>query len=110
MALDRDEIERAVRTLARRLLDKRSGGDHWDGRLSSSALSTATAVLALETAARNGYPDAGRLRSMVKPGSDWLRDHQNPDGGWGDSIRSRSNISTTAIVWATLSNVARDDV
>ncbi len=45
----------------------------------------------------------------MKAGSAWLLQHQNPDGGWGDTIRSRSNISTTAIVWASLSKVAGDD-
>jgi squalene-hopene/tetraprenyl-beta-curcumene cyclase len=37
------------------------------------------------------------------------RRFQNPDGGWGDTIRSRSNISTTAIVWASLSKIAGNE-
>jgi squalene-hopene/tetraprenyl-beta-curcumene cyclase len=41
----------------------------------------------------------------VEGGRDWLIAHQNGDGGWGDTIRSRSNISTTAIVWAALSKL-----
>ena len=39
----------------------------------------------------------------MRAGARWLIEHQNADGGWGDTTRSRSNISTTAIVWATLS-------
>ena len=30
----------------------------------------------------------------------WLADHQNGDGGWGDTANSPSNISTTVLCWA----------
>jgi len=30
----------------------------------------------------------------------WLADTQNADGGWGDTTKSLSNISTTALCWA----------
>jgi squalene-hopene/tetraprenyl-beta-curcumene cyclase len=92
-----------------RLLERRAARDHWDGRLASSALSTGTAVLALGIAARNGYPDADRLAPLVAAGVSWLVNHQNMDGGWGDTVLSKSNISTTAIVWATLSDISRHD-
>ena len=93
-------------SLVRRLLDRRAAPDHWDGHLASSALSTATAVLALHTSAQHGYRADDRLAPAVTAGSTWLLQHQNADGGWGDTVRSRSNISTTAIVWATLSKLA----
>jgi squalene-hopene/tetraprenyl-beta-curcumene cyclase len=38
----------------------------------------------------------------------WLASHQNVDGGWGDTVCSKSNISTTALVWAALSNAGED--
>ena len=63
-------------------------------------------MLALDTSARNGFPAGDRLTPFVKAGSAWLVQHQNADGGWGDTVRSRSNISTTAIVWASLSKIA----
>jgi squalene-hopene/tetraprenyl-beta-curcumene cyclase len=106
MASDREQLDAALTTLVRRLLERRAAPDHWDGRLASSALSTATAVLALHTAAR---ADVASLNHLVRAGSAWLLQHQNADGGWGDTIRSRSNISTTAIVWASLSKVAGHD-
>ena len=109
LTLDRRRLETATRRLAQRLLDKRTAPDHWDGRLSSSALSTATAVLALFMAARKGYRQADRLDPLVHAGTAWLVQHQNADGGWGDTDRSGSNISTTAIVWAALSKVVADD-
>lgn len=66
----------------------------WAGHLSSSALSTATAVVALATV---GEASDARL---VRDGLDWLVRNANADGGWGDTPRSRSNPSTTALVWA----------
>jgi squalene-hopene/tetraprenyl-beta-curcumene cyclase len=107
-APDRDRLETALRILVCRLLERRTAPDHWDGRLANSALSTATAVLALHTA-QNGHAANGPLGPFVRAGSTWLLQHQNPDGGWGDTVRSRSNISTTAIVWASLSKIAGDE-
>ena len=47
MASELDQRDAALTTLVRRLLDRRAAPDHWDGRLASSALSTATALHAL---------------------------------------------------------------
>jgi squalene-hopene/tetraprenyl-beta-curcumene cyclase len=78
---------------AREALVARRSADHWDGRLSTSALSTATAVVALSIA----DPDDS---SHVRRGLEWLAAHQNADGGWGDTADSPSNISTTVLGWA----------
>jgi squalene-hopene/tetraprenyl-beta-curcumene cyclase len=106
MPLDLARLNTARASLVRRLLDRRSAADHWDGHLANSALSTATAVLALHTSAQHGYRADDRLASVVRIGCAWLLHYQNPDGGWGDTVRSRSNISTTAITWATLSKLS----
>jgi squalene-hopene/tetraprenyl-beta-curcumene cyclase len=98
--------EQAIESLVSRLLAWRAGPGHWEGRLASSALSTGTAVLALDLVARHDAGSAGALAPLVRAGVGWLTANQHHDGGWGDTIRSRSNISTTAIVWATLSAVA----
>src|SRR5688572_32106721 len=37
------------------------------------------------------------------PGLGWLAANQNADGGWGDTILSRSNISTTLLCWCSFS-------
>lgn len=107
---DRVDFDVAQRELARRLLERRAAPDHWDGHLSSSALSTATAILAIHLVtigARAGKTATdARLQQSVAAGARWLIAHQNDDGGWGDTIRSKSNISTTAIVWASLSAVS----
>jgi squalene-hopene/tetraprenyl-beta-curcumene cyclase len=84
------------------LLRARTGDGHWEGRLSTSALSTATAVIALATALRH---DSGVVRQLVLRGAAWLAAHANTDGGWGDTPDSRSNISTTALAWGALNVV-----
>lgn len=77
------------------LLQARDDRGPWTGELSTSALSTATAVSALSAVARAGGPAHERL---VAGGVDWLAAHQNEDGGWGDTDRSFSNIATTMLV------------
>lgn len=82
------------------LLAARDEHGVWVGELSASALSTATAVCALATYVRR-RPDAlGDLGPLIDAGLAWLADHQNDDGGWGDTVKSFSNISTTTLVWA----------
>jgi squalene-hopene/tetraprenyl-beta-curcumene cyclase len=41
---------------------------------------------------------------------EWLVQHSNPDGGWGDTVLSKSNISTTALVWAAFGACAADSI
>ena len=56
--LDPEQIRQALASATRKLLDSRVRGGYWEGELSSSALSTATAVLALALLLREGE---GRL-------------------------------------------------
>ncbi|MEI7731403.1 MAG: prenyltransferase/squalene oxidase repeat-containing protein [Verrucomicrobiota bacterium] len=69
----------------------------WEGWLSSSALSTAVAVLAL---ARCGEP---LDQPFLTRGLQWLVDHINADGGWGDTVDSPANLSTTLLCWCAFS-------
>jgi len=78
---------------------------HWYGKLSTSALSTATAVMAIVVVRRSGREaqDFGLhadFDELIQRGLDWLGRHQNKDGGWGDTVRSLSNISTTMLAHA----------
>ena len=98
------------------LLAERNQQGFWEGELSSSALSTATALCALEAylRVRNDLSDPLRstLTDMITRGRVWLLDHQNDDGGWGDTTKSFTNISTTLLVWGALNtskNNAGDD-
>jgi squalene-hopene/tetraprenyl-beta-curcumene cyclase len=102
-------VDLAIASLVRQLEQRRVGADHWEGHLASSALSTGAAVLAMQLTTGLGHQRTAALRQAVSLGVRWLVDHQNADGGWGDTVRSRTNISTTAVVWAALSAVASLD-
>lgn len=78
------------------LLSLRNAQGHWKGYLSSSALSTATALVALHKV------DATLHANPIQRGAAWLVLHQNADGGWGDTTISKSNLSTTLLCWSAL--------
>lgn len=99
-ALLQARVGRARTAATEALLAARDGAAHWTGELSASALSTATAVTALTLVARGEPAAAPRLRPLIARAYAWLAAHQNADGGWGDTTRSLSNISTTTLVWA----------
>jgi squalene-hopene/tetraprenyl-beta-curcumene cyclase len=98
--LSTPSIEHALHQAQATLLDLRSGDAVWAGHLSASALSTATAVVALTLAKRASKPVNARYDRLIEQGLAWLATHANPDGGWGDTVFSRSNLSTTTLVWA----------
>ena len=60
-----------------RLLGERTPDGHWEGELSSSPLSTATAVAALTL--------VGGHDVLIREGLRWLDANQNDDGGFGDA-------------------------
>lgn len=85
----------------RALLDRRTPDGHWAGHLSSSALATATAVVAI-AAARSAGVGPRDADPLIDDGLHWLVRTRNAEGGWGDTTDSVSNISTTALVWSAL--------
>ena len=116
------------------LLAEREELGHWEGELSSSPLATATAVTALFAMdqALDGCripPSASvsqtfsssqslfeppappacypRYQRLIERGLEWIARRANPDGGWGDTDRSRSNVSTTVLCWAALNLVGK---
>jgi len=94
MDIDQKPLGERLNDLKSRLVNLRGESACWRGRLSSSPLSTATAVFALSSV------DPAQHQSLIANGLDWLVRNQNPDGGWGDTILSQSNISTTMLCWA----------
>ena len=94
-----DALNRTIDTLVERLIARRTPGGWWEGHLSSSALSTATAVSAL----------ALTTDDDISLGLSWLASNQNSDGGWGDTVLSRSNISTTLLCWCCFAIAHAED-
>ena len=110
--LDHARLEEALRIVREELIQDRQGNPNWTGQLSTSALSTATAVSALSIV-RSATPLSQQhssqqhstatredLDRLIQGGAQWLFDHQNQDGGFGDTDRSHSNIATTLLVIA----------
>src|SRR6478752_3321476 len=89
-----DRLKTAYLVARGALLAERVPEGHWVGELSTSALSTATAVMALHLV--NPFEHRDRIDAGLR----WLADHQNPDGGWGDTTKSVSNISTAMLIRA----------
>ncbi|MFP4106586.1 MAG: prenyltransferase/squalene oxidase repeat-containing protein [Phycisphaerae bacterium] len=88
------DLDETLENTRQRLLEERVPAGHWEGRLATSALSTATASAAL------ALVDADRHDRLIRGGLDWLAAHQNADGGWGDTTLSKSNLNTTSLCWA----------
>ena len=101
-AADKSRILAAADRVQELLLSKRNEQGWWTGRLSTSALSTATAVMALLKAveATKDAQQLDRWKKLVDGGLQWLAEHQNSDGGWGDTVLSISNISTSMLAHA----------
>lgn len=92
---DFNRLQNAYQIARKQLLSWRKPEGHWEGELSSSALSTAVAVSALVLT-------GSVKRNLMALGLDWLVKHQNADGGWGDTTISYSNISTTILCVSAL--------
>ncbi len=92
-------LDRAVACL----LAERNRAGHWRGELSSSALSTATGAMALQAV------DAHAHRAAIDAAIAWLVEHANADGGYGDTVLSVSNLSTTLLAWAALGRCGKGD-
>ena len=86
-----DDLQKAYNKVLADLMALRQPGGWWEGELSTSALSTAVACSALRLCGRTALVDRGIV---------WLAGNQNPDGGWGDTVASKSNLSTTLLAVA----------
>lgn len=105
--VDRERLDGAFEMARRALLAELGPEGHWTGELAASALSTATAVSALSLLGRTegkGAQSESSVRTafdpLVERGLKWLAEYQNPDGGWGDTPKSLSNVATTMLAQA----------
>ena len=92
--INKDSLSKSIKRLEKRLLESRTPQGFWEGGVSSSGLSTATAIFAL------AMVDEEKFQAQIQRGLKWLCDNSNSDGGWGDTPQSPSNISTTMLCWA----------
>jgi squalene-hopene/tetraprenyl-beta-curcumene cyclase len=115
--VDFERVRLAHKTLRAELLAERSADGHWIGELASSPMATAAAVSALVVSHRsdagtaletstpcNGYvfesAVQGDLSELLVESLHWLAQHQNEDGGWGDTPSGPSNIAATMLARA----------
>ena len=83
-----DGMNDALQNARERLLADLLPEGRWEGELSSSALATAVASFALKQAGKS---------EVAARGFQWLENHRNADGGWGDSPKTPSNFTTTLL-------------
>jgi len=96
-----DQLQRGYEAAATALLNEALPSGHWEGELSSSPLSTATAIAALQLTVRERPQRSVDLQPLIDRGLEWLAKHQNSDGGWGDTLLSHSNISTSMLCYSS---------
>ncbi|MEC8475604.1 MAG: prenyltransferase/squalene oxidase repeat-containing protein [Planctomycetota bacterium] len=108
-------IQRARQTLnglRTELLNERVQEGYWEGKLSPSSLSTATAVSAISATIIHMSTDQSldveakqrdQFKAAASKGIQALKNQQNRDGGFGDTDRSHSNIATSYLVLAASS-------
>lgn len=107
-----ETLRTAWNTVVESLRGEQLSSGQWTGQLSTSALSTATAISAIAVMVESDQvPKEQRALVMqaIGDGCGWLNSHQNEDGGFGDTDRSYSNIATTLLVLAAWELAARLD-
>ncbi len=84
-----------------RLMNSRSEDGMWRGKLSSSAISTSVSVYALQRI------DAEKYAQQIENGVRWLNATMKPDGSWGDTVESPSNMTATLLTYVSLYAVGK---
>ena len=95
--MEQTSLENQYNKLVELLISERNTEGFWSGRLSSSALATAVAIVAIKL---NGDKSDFQL---INNGLDWLLGHINHKGGFGDTPESNSNVSTSLLCYAAIS-------
>ena len=84
-----------------RLMQSRTPEGVWNGKLSSSAISTSVSVFALQRI------DSRKYAQYIANGIKWLHSTMKPDGSWGDSVESPSNMTATLLTYVSLHAVGQ---
>ena len=91
-----DQLKEMQTDAIQRFMKSRSEDGMWRGSLSSSAISTAVSVFALQRI------DVEKYRAQIDAGVNWLRQMMKADGSWGDSVESPSNMTATLLTYVSL--------
>jgi hypothetical protein len=85
-----------LQLLSSSLKQKLNSEGFWSGKLSSSSLSTATAIVALKIYGNDTD------EKLIHKGFNWICSNINGDGGFGDTPQSESNVSTSLLCYAAV--------
>lgn len=91
-----DKLKEMQQDALRRLMECRCDDGMWRGWLSSSAISTSVSVFALQRI------DAEKYQPQIEAGVRWLHQTMKPNGSWGDSVESPSNMTATLLTYVSL--------
>jgi prenyltransferase beta subunit len=94
--MEKIQLENQYRILTNKLIEEQNSSGFWTGRLSSSALAVAVSIVAIKL---NCLPNH---EERVFKGLQWLCANVNPDGGYGDTPESESNVSTSFLCYAAI--------
>jgi squalene-hopene/tetraprenyl-beta-curcumene cyclase len=114
-----DRSHPAVRRAIAFLQSEQEPDGSWFGRWGVNYLYGTWQVLkGLRVIGEAGYPSqTGGGQGYVQRAAAWLRSHQNPDGGWGEtcdsyddpSLRGRGPSTPSQTAWATMGLMAAGD-
>jgi len=94
-----EEVERAIVWLKRAISDPGYWRDLW---LARNTYGTASAIAAF---VKSGQADCAEVKRGVR----WLKEVQNPDGGWGEDMEGhRSQSMTEQTAWSTYALLLSD--
>ena len=94
--MNREQLQEMWHDAYGRLMQGRTASGMWNGKLSSSAISTSVSVFALQRIDKEKY--APYIANGVK----WLHNTMKADGTWGDSVESPSNMTATLLTYVSL--------
>ena len=95
--MQQEILEKQLSVLTSQLIGEQNSDGFWTGRLASSALSTAVALVVLK------LDKDQNNNKRISSGLQWLYDNVNEDGGYGDTPESASNVSSSLLCYASLS-------
>jgi prenyltransferase beta subunit len=94
--MEKLQLENQYKILTNKLIEEQNNAGFWTGRLSSSALAVAVSIVAIKL---KGLPNQ---QDRVFKGLQWLYANVHPDGGYGDTPESESNVSTSFLCLAAI--------